>query len=65
MHPHGFAHTHIARITIEKAASQRTFALHGKFMCVSLVELSGIEPLTSSLRIQDVTSDGETPDDPK
>ena len=28
-----------------------------------LVELSGIEPLTSSLRIQDTTSDGETPDD--
>jgi hypothetical protein len=28
-----------------------------------LVELSGIEPLTSSLRIQDATLDGETPDD--
>jgi hypothetical protein len=31
----------------------------------SLVELSGIEPLTSSLRIQDTSSDGETPDDTK
>ncbi len=28
-----------------------------------LVELSGIEPLTSSLRIQGTTSDGEMPDD--
>jgi len=30
-----------------------------------LVELSGIEPLTSSLRIQDTTSDGEKPNDTK
>jgi hypothetical protein len=29
----------------------------------SLVELSGIEPLTSSLRIQGATKDSETPDD--
>jgi hypothetical protein len=29
----------------------------------SLVELSGIEPLTSSLRIQRTTIDGEIPDD--
>jgi hypothetical protein len=29
----------------------------------SLVELSGIEPLTSSLRIQGAPLDGETPDD--
>jgi hypothetical protein len=28
-----------------------------------MVELSGIEPLTSSLRIQGMTLDGETPDD--
>jgi hypothetical protein len=28
-----------------------------------LVELSGIEPLASSLRIQGATLDGETPDD--
>jgi hypothetical protein len=28
-----------------------------------MVELSGIEPLASSLRIQGVKSDGETPDD--
>jgi hypothetical protein len=34
-----------------------------KYSSVILVELSGIEPLTSSLRIQDTTSDGETPDD--
>ena len=30
---------------------------------IYLVELSGIEPLTSSLRIQGTTLDGETPDD--
>jgi nitrogenase molybdenum-iron protein alpha/beta subunit len=29
----------------------------------SMVELSGIEPLTSSLRIQGATLDSETPDD--
>ena len=28
-----------------------------------LVELSGIEPLASSLRIQGASPDGETPDD--
>jgi hypothetical protein len=32
---------------------------------MKLVELSGIEPLTSSLRIQDMASDGETPDGTK
>jgi hypothetical protein len=30
-----------------------------------LVELSGIEPLASSLRIQGVKPNGETPDDTK
>jgi hypothetical protein len=30
---------------------------------IGLVERSGIEPLTSSLRIQDVTLHGETPPD--
>jgi hypothetical protein len=31
----------------------------------SMVELSGIEPLTSSLRIQGATLDSEIPDDTK
>jgi len=50
---------------VEKPAIKRALELYAKFMRFILVELSGIEPLTSSLRIQDVTSDGETPDDPK
>jgi hypothetical protein len=36
---------------------------HMRQMIHPLVELSGIEPLTSSLRIQGATLEGETPDD--
>ena len=43
-----------------------TSYLSAQIFCISgwfyLVELSGIEPLTSSLRIQNATSDGEIPD---
>ena len=46
-----------------KPAIKRALGLYAKSMVGILVELSGIEPLTSSLRIQDTTSDGETPDD--
>jgi hypothetical protein len=37
--------------------------MHGTL--IRLVELSGIEPLTSSLRIQGVKSHRKTPDDKK
>jgi len=48
-----------------KARNQAGFSTLCKFKVGFLVELSGIEPLTSSLRIQDTSSDGETPDDTK
>jgi hypothetical protein len=55
----------MAQATAQKRHSGRIRLICLLEMVVVLVELSGIEPLTSSLRIQDTTSDGETPDDTK
>jgi len=49
--------------TTEKPAFILALGLPRMFLSIVLVELSGIEPLTSSLRIQGATLEGEIPDD--
>jgi hypothetical protein len=53
---------HINRRPAKKPAIKRACNFAENSSAV-LVELSGIEPLTSSLRIQGMTSDGEIPND--